>query len=78
MSKKDLRIKYKNIRNSIENTSALGEKIFSQLIDSDMYKTADIVLAYWSVGSEVDTRRIIDKALEDKKKVALSLLEPKI
>lgn len=70
MSKKDLRIKYKNIRNSIENTSALGEKIFSQLIDSYMYKTADIVLAYWSVGSEVDTRRIIDKALEDKKKVA--------
>ena len=71
MNKRDLRIKYKKIRSSIENTSILGEGMFSLLINSDMYKVADTVFAYWSVEDEADTRRIINRALSDNKRVAL-------
>lgn len=71
MNKKDLRIKYKIIRNSVGNASHQSEEMFSLLINSSMYKTAQTVFVYWSCGSEVDTHRIIDKALGDKKKVAL-------
>lgn len=71
MNKSDLRKKYKKIRGSIEDISALSDDIFSFLINSDLYKNADTVLAYWSVDSEVITHKAIEKALSDKKRVAL-------
>ncbi len=71
MNKSSLREHFRDIRNSIENATESSDDIFSLLVSSDLYKNADTVLAYWSVGSEVSTRRIIDRALEDKKKVAL-------
>lgn len=69
--KKSLRIKYSSIRNSITDKAVLSSCICNRLIDSDIYKRADTVLLYWSVGSEVATLSLIDKALSDGKKLAL-------
>ncbi len=71
MSKSVLRKKYIDIRNSIENTADSSDDILNFIVGSDLYNNADTVLAYWSVGSEVMTHKIIDRALRDKKKVAL-------
>ena len=40
-------------------------------MNCDQYKKADKLFVYWSVGSEVDTHRIIEDALNRGKKVAL-------
>lgn len=71
MSKSDLRKHFIEIRSSVDNASERSDDIFSLLTGSELYKSADTVLAYWSVGSEVSTQRIIDMALSDKKRVAL-------
>lgn len=69
--KKILRVKFRDIRNSIENISILSDNIFNTIVESEIYKSADVILAYWSTGSEVVTHKLIDKALTDKKRVAL-------
>lgn len=71
MSKISSRKHFREIRDSIVNTSDLSDDIFFRLTDSDLYKSADAVLAYWSVASEVSTQKIIEKALSDSKRVAL-------
>lgn len=71
IDKSVLRKKYRSLRNSIENTQELSDKIFLLISNSDIYKNADTVLVYWSVESEVDTHKLVLKALEDNKRVAL-------
>ncbi|MCC8043259.1 MAG: 5-formyltetrahydrofolate cyclo-ligase [Oscillospiraceae bacterium] len=71
--KRKLREKYKDIR---RNMSKSGKQrrdlaILERLISTDAYKNADIVLTYVSTDIEVDTRALINKAMDDKKRVAV-------
>lgn len=71
MNKTELRKKYRSVRAQVKNRDSLSEKICDLTLGSDIYARADTVLCYWPVASEVNTGRIILKALNDKKKVAL-------
>ena len=73
MDKTEQRILYRKIRNSISEAEQnfFSDRIFSQLINSTVYKTAETVLIYVSVGSEVHTLNIIEHSLNNKKKVAV-------
>ena len=70
-TKKSLRTFYRNVRAQVIDRTNKNETIAEQLINSLQYKNADSIFAYWSVGSEVDTLKIIEKALRDSKKIAL-------
>lgn len=76
--KNQLRQKYKTIRDSIADTQRTdyNQKIFNTVINSDIFKKADTIYAYASIGSEVETYRIIDYALKQRKKVALPYCIP--
>ena len=70
-NKKVLRAEFQRIRASVYDRNTKNEDITNFLIESDEYKYSDKVYAYWSVGSEVETQKIILKALDDNKMVAL-------
>ncbi|MGG7059323.1 5-formyltetrahydrofolate cyclo-ligase [Clostridium nigeriense] len=69
--KKTLRNKILSIRDSlnIEEKEIMDNKILNELIRTDLYKKAKSIFIYLSFGTEIDTNKIIDKALEDKKEV---------
>ena len=69
--KKDLRKIILNKRNSIDNNTKeeMDREIFNKLINLDLYKEAKIIFIYLSFGSEIDTKPIIDRALEEGKEV---------
>ncbi len=71
MNKKDLRIQYKSIRNSVINKSDADRKIAEYFVNSPFFHNFDIYLCYVSVGSEVDTSIIIDSLLSIGKRVAV-------
>ncbi len=71
--KSELRNKYKTIRREMseEIKKSRDNKIFSHLINLDVYKNSDIVLTYVSTAIEVDTIEFIKYALNDNKTVAV-------
>ena len=71
MDKKSRRTEYRNIRGSVVDRDTKNKSIAESVLNSQQYKNADKIYAYWSVDSEVDTHIIISKALDDGKKVAL-------
>lgn len=73
--KNKLRILYKSVRNSISDheKSNFDGRIFTQFINSALYKNSKSLLIYISVGTEADTLNIIDYALKDGKSVAVPL-----
>ncbi len=73
IDKKELRKLYKAIRNRISPNEkcCFDSRIFTFLINSDLYKNAENLLIYVSVNDEVDTLDIISYALSDGKKVAV-------
>ena len=60
----------KQLRNSLENKKLLSNLIEKSFVESDFYKNSEVLLLYYSVGSEVATDGIFRKALIDKKRVA--------
>ncbi len=52
------------------------EAVASRICDMDEYRSADLVLAYIALGSEVDVGGVIDRAIKDGKTVAVPDLEP--
>lgn len=70
-NKKLLRNKILDIRNSIDKCTkeAMDSEIYNKLINSDLYSNAKNIFIYLSFGSEVETKEIINKALEDNKKI---------
>lgn len=70
LNKKELREKYKSIRAEAKSALADG-RIKEALLSLPLYKTADILFIYCSIGSEADTAGIILEALACGKKVAL-------
>ena len=68
--KKALRYELKSKRDALENRELLSSVIAESFITSDIYKEAEVLLLYYSVGSEVSTDKILKQALNDKKRVA--------
>ena len=48
-----------------------SRQITKELVSLPEYKRAEVILSYYSFGSEADTRQLIDRALRDGKKVYL-------
>ena len=69
--KKKLRAEYYEIRASVSDKDAKSDAMYDYLIDSSFYNCADTVLLYWSTSSEVMTHKMINKALNDGKRLAL-------
>ena len=71
--KSKLRKKYLEIRNALSDSerSQADAVIFDRLTMLPEYIAADTVFTYVSVGSEADTRRIINHALGNNKSVAV-------
>lgn len=69
--KNEYRRFFKNLRREMseEKIKAASAAIYEKLIASDFYKEASTIFTYLSIDKEVDTRKIIAKALADKKKV---------
>ena len=70
-----LRKEAKEKRSSVENKEELSEKIGENLFSLESYKNCKKLFAYFSYSQEVSTKRIIEKALADGKKVALPRCE---
>lgn len=75
MTKKELRKKFTDIRNSVppqkrENDS---RKVCRKFTDSIYYKNAKTVFLYISFGSEVSTIELVDKVIQDKGYVVVPL-----
>ena len=71
MNKKDLRAKFKNIRESIKNKKEKSYIITDKIINSECYKNSNIIALYGSMPFEVDTNLLIEKSLLLKKRVVL-------
>lgn len=67
--KKELRKKFLQIRNSIDDNARLcmSREITERLIKNDEYINASAVFVYVSVGSEVDTHFLLARILKDGK-----------
>lgn len=73
--KKRLRREYAQIRNLIDKNvrREMSLKIQEILCESQIYADAKVVFVYVSVGVEVETLSLIDKALRDGKRVVVPL-----
>ena len=71
--KKNLRIEMKRKRSSlsIERLLVYSSHIFESVVNRKEYINADVILAYVSFSSEVDTHFLIQHALKNGKKVAV-------
>ena len=69
--KKVLRNKILEIRDSLNNNEKelIDNKIFNELINTDLYKRSINIFIYISFSNEINTRSIIEKAFKDKKNV---------
>lgn len=69
--KKILRNKILFIRDSLEKEmkDAMDYDIYNNLINSQIYLKAKSIFIYLSFGSEINTKKIVIKALKDKKEV---------
>jgi len=75
MNKKNLRIKYKEIRKHIQDKEKQANIIFNKVINLEEYKQNDLVLTYVSLKDEVDTIELIKYSLKIGKKVAVPKCE---
>lgn len=67
--KKRLRTIMRERRASAVNKDALDKEISRRLLQSELYSSAECLLLYYSVGSEVDTLGMLSRALADGKAV---------
>ena len=71
MNKKDLREKYKKIRNDIENKELKSKIITDKIINSKIFNESRVVALYSNLPSEVDTTFLINNSLNKGKIVLL-------
>ncbi len=60
-----------------DQKDSMDEKIFKNFTKSLFYKNAETIFIFVSFGSEVDTKRIIEKALEDGKIICVPKIKSK-
>ena len=68
-----LRSRYRELRNGINKAEKVefDELIFQRIISHELYKECKIVLAYYSINSEIDTLKLINYSLSIGKPIAL-------
>jgi len=73
MTKTELRIKYKNIRNNIvlEDCNAKSQKIFNNIISSKLLESAKSIFIYLSYGREVNTKILVEYLFSNNKTVLI-------
>lgn len=73
IEKKELRKLFEATRKTltVNEKSYFDSKIFTFLVNSELYRNAELLLVYVSYNGEVDTLRIIKRAFLDGKKVAV-------
>lgn len=78
-TKKWLRKEAAAVRDAIapEERDRQNRKILSELVSLDAYRNADVVLCYYSIGSEADTHLFLDTACRDGKRVYLPRVNSK-
>ena len=54
---------------NIKEKESIDNSIFNKLISTDLYKKSKSIFIYLSFGTEIDTKKIINRALQDKKEV---------
>lgn len=69
--KKELRIKYKEIRNNVLDKDKKSIIISNKILNSIFYKESNKIALYSSFSSEVDTNYLIKECLKDKKNIYL-------
>lgn len=71
MEKKEIRNLILNKRNNLKlkEKSLKDESIFKTLIENDLYKTSKNIFIFINYGSEVETKKIINKAIQEGKKI---------
>lgn len=72
-SKQEIRkiLKKKRGMLTVSRILLYSHQILEKLLAEPMYQQADVILAYMSFASEVDTRYLIEKALQQGKQVAV-------
>ena len=73
MDKSIIRKKMKEERSKLSNLQKekLDNSVFQKVIESEEYNKANSIFIFVSYGSEVDTHRIIKKALKDGKNICV-------
>lgn len=73
MAKDALRTRMRDVRKGIpaEERADIDARIATRVCESTAFQSADVVLTYLSMGTEVETRGIIERAWEAGKAVAL-------
>ncbi len=68
---------FKEIRNAMskEEVRDNSKRICEKLLADKAYQTADLIMAYYPLGNEVDCREVIEHSLKADKKVALPKTE---
>ena len=72
-AKQELRTNMKKILSEIpkDERTAQSKQLLKMLTDSDLYQGSKSILLYMSVGTEVETKDLIRRAIRDGKKVYL-------
>ncbi|MGB4439693.1 MAG: 5-formyltetrahydrofolate cyclo-ligase [Sedimentibacter sp.] len=72
-TKRELRIKILNIRNSMEKEHVLKKSsiIIDKLVNSEVYKNSNTVFIYMDFKNEVMTSQLIMQMLKEKKRVVI-------
>ena len=74
MNKEKMREKYKQTRDNIKDREKISEQIINRVLVMPEYINANIIGIYNNFGSEVDTSKIIEHALENGKTVGLPVI----
>lgn len=67
MTKDEIRKETLKKRKIVTNRNEKNEKIIKTLINQQFYKNAKTIMTYVSYNDEVDTHKLIEKMLDDKK-----------
>lgn len=64
---------YKELRNAMTREAVVekSRQICKQVLESEWYQHADMILGYYPLGNEVDCVPILEQALKDGKRVSL-------
>ena len=60
--KNELRVRMKSLREQIADRRGKSLMIAERLCSSEMYKSAEVIAFYLNIGSEVETKDMIQKA----------------
>lgn len=77
--KNEMRRFFLNLRREMgeERIEEYSEKIYQNLIKTDLYKNANTIFVYVSMDKEINTEKIIRKSLEDGKEIYVPFIEGK-